>query len=312
VPKKILNGVVALVCLALVVGGLTLWRRPVAVFKCVNRGTLVLAGFQKVHVDSPVGRQTVFEAGQGRTLVFLHGAGNNAGVWSRTAPQVLKWKRYHIVIPDLPGHADSAPSQGILRYETLRDGVAAVLAAKGGREPMILVGNSLGAWIAVLYAHAHPERVARVVAVNGGPLRGPLPNLTPANRREAWDLFDRMLDRGTPRPPGFILDDVIRLAREGPIGRLYAAAREVRSWEEYRLEGRMSEVRTPVDLVWGESDRLYPPDYPRLMQAELPGVRVTTIPQCGHIPAQECPAAFNAVLEKILAEPPPAPKEGKS
>jgi pimeloyl-ACP methyl ester carboxylesterase len=74
----------------------------------------------------------------------------------------------------------------------------------------------------------------------------------------------------------------------------------------------MSEVKTPIDLVWGESDRLYPADYPRAMEAELPAVRVTTIPQCGHVPEQECPAALNAVLEKILAEPPPAAKGGKS
>jgi hypothetical protein len=41
------------------------------------------------------------------------------------------------------------------------------------------------------------------------------------------------------------------------------------------------------------------------MRTELPRARLTVMPRCGHVPQQECPAAFSAALLKLLAGPPP-------
>jgi pimeloyl-ACP methyl ester carboxylesterase len=41
------------------------------------------------------------------------------------------------------------------------------------------------------------------------------------------------------------------------------------------------------------------------MRAELPRVRLTELPRCGHVPQQECPAAFATALGALLEGPLP-------
>jgi pimeloyl-ACP methyl ester carboxylesterase len=112
-----------------------------------------------------------------------------------------------------------------------------------------------------------------------------------------------IMDARSPRVPGFMLDDVIRRAHRGPIARLSQA------WAEsanYLLDDRLHQVSVPVDLLWGESDRLISLDYARRMEAAIPAVRLTTVPHCGHIPQQEAPEAFRSALTRLLASPPPS------
>jgi len=94
--------------------------------------------------------------------------------------------RYRLVIPDLAGHGESAPLAGPIPFADLFGGLEAVVGQQAGGKRVTLVGNSLGAWIAMVFAARHPERVERVVAVNGGPLMGAGggPSLLPKTREE--------------------------------------------------------------------------------------------------------------------------------
>jgi pimeloyl-ACP methyl ester carboxylesterase len=185
-------------------------------------------------------------------------------------------------------------------------GLEALLAARAPQEQVVLIGNSMGAWVAMLYAYHHPEGVARLVAVNGGPLRGTLHDvsLTPANREEARRLMRRLRDPGSPPIPGFVLDDVVREARRGPIGRL---SQSVADMPQYLLDDHLKEFQVPVDILWGEADQLLGPDYATRLEEGLPAARLTLLPRCGHVPQRECPIAFTTKLVQLLKEPPPVP-----
>jgi pimeloyl-ACP methyl ester carboxylesterase len=76
---------------------------------------------------------------------------------------------------------------------------------------------------------------------------------------------------------------------------------------KYVLDGKLKEINVPVDLLWGESDKLFSIAYARRMISQLPASRLTTIPGCGHVPQQECPARFGAALSDVLTMPPPLP-----
>jgi len=104
--------------------------------------------------------------------------------------------------------------------------------------------------------------------------------------------------------PGFVLDDVVRQAQTGPLARLTQTAGEM---GQYVLDGKLADIKAPVDLIWGESDRLFSIAYARRMMAQLPAARLTTIPGCGHVPMQECPARFGSALSDVLTMPPPMP-----
>lgn len=77
-------------------------------------------------------------------------------------------------MPDLPGHGESAPQDGSLTVSDLLAGVEALVEAEAGAGQVTLLGNSLGGYVAMLYARRHPQRMAQVILVNGAavlPLR---------------------------------------------------------------------------------------------------------------------------------------------
>ena len=88
------------------------------------------------------------------TLVLLHGAGDSAGTWSSIVKTFTP--RYRVVIPDLAGHGGSAPAEGAISVGQVLEGLEAVMQ-QGPQDPAIIVGNSLGAWAAMLYTREHPE-----------------------------------------------------------------------------------------------------------------------------------------------------------
>jgi len=295
---RVVLGLVVLFLVALAVGGVVLWKRPLEVDAWVSRRALAKTGLERATVSGPAGPVAVFEGGSGPTLVLLHGAGDQAGTWARVAPALVG--RFRLVIPDLAGHGDSAPGGGPIDMGTVLAGVEAVLDARCAGERPTVVGNSLGAWVAFLVAHRTPERVARVVAVNGGPIQGESTgvNVLPTSREEARRTMAALTGPKTPMVPDFVLDDVVRQARVGPLARF---AQTADTMSKYLLDGKLGEVTTPVELLWGDADGLMTVDYARRMQAELPEARLHRVPGCGHVPQRECPVEFVEALLQALA-----------
>ncbi len=301
---KLLLAAAAVLLLAAV--GAFLWARmrPLAAYAAAGRRALAKAGLEKARTASPAGEQAFFRGGSGPVLVLLHGAGDQASAWSLVVPKLLPGRT--LVVPDLAGHGASAPEAGPISVPMLLSGFSAVLDAAAPKGKVTIVGNSLGAWLACLWAKEHPERVERLVLVNGGPLKHAAEGITllPKDRAEARAAVDKLRDPGSIRVPDFVLDDVVRQAATGPLARLAATSGEM---EPYVLDGRLGGLDVPVDLLWGASDQLLPISYAERMRAELPKARVTELPRCGHVPQQECPAAFAAALGTLLAGPPPGP-----
>ena len=310
----------ALVLLVAVAVSIQFFRHPLATTVWLRRNRLRRAGFAKSSVETSVGPQIVWRGGSGPLLVLLHGAGDQAGSWHKVAADLAR--KYSLVIPDLAGHGESAPSSGPLSPGTILSTLEQVLDSTtlhddkptpgsmevhGKPERFVLAGISLGAWIAMLYAHRHPERISRLLLIDGGALKFEQTGitLTPKNREEARRAFDAILDPSSPRPAAFVLDDLIRVTNRGPMARLMASEDEFSS---YFLDDKLAGFSVPVDLIWGASDRLVPLEYARTLEAELPAARLTVLERCGHAPPLECPEKFFSALLSLLASDPPPDK----
>ena len=288
---------------AVATAALVFYTRPLATLAWLGRRRLSAARFEKHFHASAVGPQCVFSGGGGGPVVLVHGAGDQAGGWAKVAPRVAK--SFAVVAVDLAGHGESAPAEGPLSFATLLAGFdGAMKEVPQGK--VTLVGNSLGAWVATVWAKEHPERVQHLVLVNGGPLLGDRPDLTlqPKNRAEADRTLQALRDPSAPMIPDFVVDDIIRVAATGPIARLAA---EPKNLSAYLLDGKLSGFDVPVDLLWGASDKLVSLDYARRLAAQLPAARLTTIDRCGHAPAVECPERFTEALLKVLKDLLPEP-----
>ena len=279
-------------------------RRPLDAAAWSDRRALVRAGLKRRTVPSPAGPQNVFVGGSGPVLMLLHGAGDHAGTWSRVAPALAA--RHTLVVPDLAGHGASAPATGPIDTGAVVAGLEAVLDRLGGPGPVTVLGNSLGAWMALVLARRHPGRIRLAVAVDGGPLKHQDAgvNLLPRSRAEAKAVLALTRDGSAPPVPDLVLDDMVRRSGTGPMARLAAAAASMEAW--LMDEAQLRDLTLPVRLIWGASDRLVPLDYARRLAAALPDAGLVVLDRCGHVPQREAPARFLAALQGLLHEPDPS------
>ena len=278
--------------------------RPLATLETFERWRLSLAGMERVEVSGPRGPLVYWRGGAGPSVFFLHGANDQAGAWVRIIRPLLG--SYRIFLVDLPGHGESGPADGPLSVKDLVDGVEVVVAAEAKDGRVTIVGNSLGGWLALIYADRHPDRVLQVVLVNGAAIRGDgseaKVNLLPKTRAEARAAIQATMSPVNAAVPSFVLDDLVRRAPGSPLARLMTSPPPP---EEYFIDARLGEFRTPVSLVWGEDDQVLPLSYAKKVTAALPASRLARIPACGHIPQRECADSMWRVLEVVLSEPPP-------
>ncbi len=127
--------------------------------------------FLKVAVEG--GDLTVARWGRGeRTLLAIHGITASSMSIAPLASEVEPG--WTVLAPDLRGRGASSELPGPFGMRTHAADCARVLEALGGSRPAVVVGESMGAFVAVVLAAARPDLVERLVLVDGG-LPLPLP-----------------------------------------------------------------------------------------------------------------------------------------
>lgn len=104
------------------------------------------------------------ERGVGEPIVLIHGAFTSSHLWQDVLPRLPKGHR--VLVLDLLGHGRSdPPGTRSMTVAAHASRVAALLDVLGVRR-VSLVGHGMGAAIAAVVAHEHPERVAHLLLVN--------------------------------------------------------------------------------------------------------------------------------------------------
>lgn len=98
-------------------------------------------------------------------LILIHGTRDHARSWDRTAQALID--RYCVYAPDLRGHGDSEWATGgdysIIDYAL----DIHALGEEIGRAPYTIIGHSLGGGVALQYAGTFPEKVTKLVSIEG-------------------------------------------------------------------------------------------------------------------------------------------------
>lgn len=216
----------------------------------------------------------------GVRLVLVHGSQVNRAVWSRYG--ALLGPDVHVVAPDLPAH-------GARRHERFTWGaaLATVDDAVGPDDgtPVVLVGHSLGGYVAMAWAAEHPHRLAGLALLGAsGVPTGPgallYRGLARVEHRLGADRMSRAMDREFDAllPPA--LAAAIKEAGYGFDG-IPAAWSAVMG---HCRPSMLAEVTAPVLLVNGQFDQLRV-DARRFAGAarSAPWVRVVTVPRGLHV-----------------------------
>ncbi|MFZ0042978.1 MAG: alpha/beta hydrolase [Solirubrobacteraceae bacterium] len=209
--------------------------------------------------------------------------------------------------PDLPGFGRSSKA-GNLDY-TLPgyvDFVADLLDALN-LDSVPVVGHGWGGAIALAFAQRHPERVQRLAIVDAVPLLAGFrwPRMVGYWRRPAlgelvmgsinrW-LLARTLRAGAARPaeawPDERVDAVWDQFDQGTQRALLRLHRWATPEALAQAGGGLSELRQPVLVVWGERDPWLAPEFADAYAAALPDTTLHRLPDAGHWPWLDQPAA---------------------
>jgi pimeloyl-ACP methyl ester carboxylesterase len=273
-------------------------RHPLVVAESIGKRALVEAAILPSPREGPVGRVALWVGGAGPPLVLVHGVNGSAASWQHVAPRLAD--RFEVAVLDLPGHGGSAPGLGPVTLADLLATLSFVVTEVGEGEPVTLVGQGLGARLSMLLAARDAERIARLVAINGGLAEAAheVGRLTsPRSREEARALTERMRDPSRGRVPDFLLDGMVRRADRDPLSRLRLDAGP-------RVAAELSSIAIPVDLVWGASDGITPLAAAKGMAEQLVHGQLSTIEACGHRPSEECPEDLIETLDRVLERAP--------
>jgi pimeloyl-ACP methyl ester carboxylesterase len=230
---------------------------------------------------------------RGIPVVLIHGLGSSAETWAVLIP--LLSREYLVYAPDLPGFGKTplAPegtnvSTHILYLERFLDAL--------GYPRVILVGNSLGGWIATHIAVEHPERVERLFLLNSAGLRREGMNSPYAvDHAAARRMLEHTLGFSLPVPK-FMLDEVVRNSQTP------AYAGFMNSYDpREELDGVLADVRVPTTIIWGERDRLLPIISAHDLHNGIASSDMVLLPRVGHMPQIQAPAKVaRLIMEATL------------
>ncbi len=272
-------------------------------------------------------RVVSFGAG-GRPVLAVHGITANAMCWRAVARALPAGLTLHAV--DLRGRGHSTALPGPFGFDAHAADLRQAALALGPERP-VLIGHSLGAFIALLAADAHPGAFGPLVLVDGG-LPLPVPpgadldallaaSLGPAMQRlaETYPTPEAYVDfwRAHPALTGWTSDveDYVRYDLAGEPGALRSRAnpeavradsRELLTAADrisaalHRLGGPTPLLRAPAGM-FGQPPGLLPDEMATSWQSELPELRVITVPDTNHYSILFSPDAAAAIAAQIQA-----------
>ena len=226
------------------------------------------------------------DRGSGPAVLVLHGGGGPQTVAGFV--EALS-ARARVIAPVHPGFAGTPRPDAFDSIEQLADAYAALLD-RLELVDVLVVGFSIGGWIANALALRAPPRLRGLVLVNGagivvdGEPCADVFSLTPA-QLSALSLHDPA--RFGIDPSGLTDEQKAGMAANMRTLAVYGRARDM---GDPALRARLAEVRVPVLVVWGESDRVVTPAYGRAVAASFPQARLEVLAECGHMPQIEQPA----------------------
>lgn len=238
------------------------------------------------------------ERGQGRTILLLHGEDG-------FDPQVpflnLLANSGHVIAPLHPGFGHSPEVDFIDTVDDLSYLYLDFLAAQDLHD-VVVIGFSLGGWIAAEIAVKSTERIAKIILV--APVGIKVGDRETRDIPDIFALAPNEVARLKYHDPAVAAVDYTKLSDE----QLTALARNreatvLYAWEPYfhnpKLRRRLRRIDVPTLLLWGANDQFVTPGYYGAAYREaIPGARLETIDHAGHLPHIEQP---EAVVERMRA-----------
>ena len=224
-------------------------------------------------------------------VVLIHGIADSALTWAFTLGGLARIGPVYAL--DLPGFGQSGYPPG-QRFATIDAQIAvlrALISEVIGR-PVLLVGNSMGGWIAARLAAQTPALVRGVVLLDpGGALLEGHASWTPfadlvavRDLRAVRTIYRQMF--GAVNPALYLAQPGFQALFQRDAVRHFVASADVAA---FCTPAELQQITVPTALVWGERDTFLPAGSFAFFRDHLPNPQVLLLPGCGHLPQRERP-----------------------
>lgn len=262
-------------------------------------------------------RIAYLDQGQGPPVILIHGFGGS--MWQWEYQQSALAKQFRVITPDLLGAGLSDKPEIAYRPDQLLEFLIGLMDALHIPQAT-MIGNSMGAGLAIGLALDYPTRVAALILIDGLPpqvldhlgspsLRRALTTHAPSWLVSAGNwLFGGSLLESTLREfihdPALLTRAVLDRSNHnrqqpGLFRALLTVGTTLPLWER-DFAPRIETIAHRTLIIWGEQDRVFPVNAGQELHGLIPHSQFIRIPNAGHIPQWEQPDLVNAQLRSFL------------
>lgn len=234
------------------------------------------------------------DEGNGTVLLLLHGLFGALSNWEGVVERFSK--NYRVVIPMLPIYEmpiREAGLEGLCKY--VEDFVELKKL-----DNMIIMGNSLGGHIALMYTLKNEGKVQKLILTGssglfedsmGGsyPKRG---NYEYVRERVSYTFYDPAVAKKE------LIDEVFETTNSIP--KCLRIVSIAKSAQRNNLAEEIPHIKAPTLLVWGLNDTITPPMVAHEFNRLIPRSTLKFVDKCSHVPMMEHPEKFNELVEDFL------------
>ncbi len=258
-------------------------------------------------------RTRVLEAGQGEPLILMPGTGGHLEAYAHNVGALAE--HFRVIAYDYPGHGYTTHAKADLELDTYVEHLAGLLDAFGiGRAH--LGGESLGGWVAIKFAAAHPERTGKLVLnTPGGTMASPevmdkIRGLSQAAADDPSDERIRARLQWLMADPATVTDELVAIRRAIYSRPGFAdSMRHILCLQDVDTRRRnmvtdadLAAVPGPALVIWTSDDPSGPAGAGLEMAEKITGGRFELITGAGHWPQWEQRDTFNALALAFLTE----------
>tara|TARA_B100000927_G_scaffold132662_1_gene106865 strand:+ start:888 stop:1625 length:738 start_codon:yes stop_codon:yes gene_type:complete len=243
-----------------------------------------------------INNKNYIEKGKGNPIILLHGLFGALSNWKTVVNEFSK--NHRVIIPKIPLTEINVKEANL---ESLTNFVKRFIN-KMKLKNFILIGNSLGGHIGLIYTILHPKKVKKLILTGSSGLYENSFGGSFPKRGDYNYINDRV--NHTFYNPNILskkyIDDVFDTLNDN--AKCLNIITIARSAQRNNLAKKLYKITCPTLLVWGLNDTITPPSVAHQFHKLIPKSRLKFIDKCCHAPMMESPAKFNQLIKPFIEE----------
>jgi len=234
------------------------------------------------------------DEGSGSALLLLHGLFGALSNWEGVLDGFKQ--NYRVVIPMMPIYEMPVKQAGL---ESLTKYIEAFVEEKKLKN-IILLGNSLGGHLALLYTLSNAANVRGLILTgSSGLFESAMGGSYP--KRGSYEYIKERVEYTFYHPETAtkaLIDEVFEITNS--IRKCLSIVAIAKSAQRNNMAEEITKIKIPTLLVWGLNDTITPPSVAHDFNRLIPDTTLRFIDECSHAPMMEHPKQFNQILHNFL------------